>query len=212
MPRILAFACPLCLLPVAAPVMADCLEEVRGLYQTGGPHDPFTRLNRREITVSLHPDGSTSPYSDVLWDGAIKSRNCYPGGCALSIGPMSWTASGPEGPWTAGADAYSGVDPETFARATTERHIASILSAECLGEVDLDGAPALAYRFISKTEPNEFGAWWGGDYTQWFDPQSRLPLRTEIAGFHGSWAPEPSKDVLVTTYEIDETIRLDPPG
>lgn len=209
--RSLTLSCLMTLALPLAPAMADCLEEVRALY-LGGPLDPFIQPNRREVTVALHPDGTTSPMSDVLWDGALKSRNCYPGGCAMSLGAQSWTAPGPDGPWTAGGDPYAGVDPETFVRGTTERHAASILAAECLGEVDLDGKTALAYRFTSKTEPNDFGAWWGGDYSLWLDPVSRRPMRSEIAGFHGSWAPEPTKDIHVTTVEFDDAIRLDPPG
>ncbi|WP_435257887.1 hypothetical protein ACSBLW_17540 [Thioclava sp. FR2] len=211
MRRTLLLACSaLISLPQSA-VAADCLEEIRGLF-IGGPMDPFLRPNWHQVTILVHPDGSTSPMSDVLWDGPVKSRNCYPGGCAMSIGSQSWTAPGPDGPWTEGTDPYSGVDPETFARQTTERHAASISAAECLGEVDLDGRPMLAYRFISRTEPNEFGAWWGGDHSLWLDPATHHPVRIELAGFHGSWAPEPSKDLQVTTTEIDETIRLVPPN
>lgn len=210
MDRTILIAC--CALMALSPsaVAADCLDEIRALY-LDGPLDPFKRPNRREVTVSVHPDGSTSPMSDVLWDGPANSRNCYPGGCTLAIGPQSWTAPGPDGPWAAAGDPYSGVDPVIFARQTADRHAASISAGDCLGEVDLDGKPMLAYRYLSKTEPNNFGAWWGGTYSLWLDPATRQPVRMEIAGFYGSWAPEPSKDLQVTTVEIDEAIRLEPP-
>ena len=208
-PFLLAF-CAFIALPHTA-AGEECLDEIRALY-LGGTMDPFVRPNWRQVTILVHPDGTTSPMSDVVWDGPVNSRNCYPGGCAMSIGSQSWTAPGPDGPWIEGTDPYSGVDPKTFARQTTERHAASISEAACLGEVALDGHPMLAYRFTSRTEPNEFGAWWGGEYSLWLDPTTHHPVRIELAGFHGSWAPEPSKDLQVTTVEIDDTIRLVPPN
>lgn len=188
---------------------AECPAEIAGLF-SGGAWDPFVRENRRETTVLRHPDGTETPTSDVLWDGPFKSINCTPYGCFMAIGNASWTGSSFDGPWTRSNDTGT-VDPEEFVRATRDRMADSVADPECLGQTELDGEQALLYRFFSKPEPNEYGSWGGGRYSVWLTPDAKRLLRTEVADGIASWAPEPSKDVQVTTVVYDDTIRIEEP-
>lgn len=191
------------------PAAADCTADIAKLLQ-GGPWDPFVRKNRRETTVLRHADGSTSPYSDVLWDGPIRSINCTPNGCFMAIGNASWSGSSFEGPWKSNGN-IKNIDPETFVRNTMDRLAASVEKAECPGEVDLDGKQTVLYKFFSKPEPNEHGSWWGGNYSVWIDAKANQLLRIELADGIASWAPKPSKDVQVTTVVYDEAIKIEEP-
>lgn len=191
------------------PAAADCAADIRSIFQ-GGPWDPFVVGNRRATTVILHPDGSTSPNSDVLWDGPFRSINCTPHGCFMGIKNASWNGPTFEGPWTKSND--KGIeDYDAFVRGTSDRLAASVQEAECPGETVLDGKPAKLYRFFSKPEPNEFGSWWGGRYSYWVDGATERVVRFELADGIASWAPKPSKDVQVTTVIYDETIKITEP-
>ena len=192
-----------------APAAADCAAEIRSLFE-GGAWDPFARENRRETTVVQRSDGTVQPSSDVLWDGPIKSINCTPNGCFMAIGFAAWSGSSFEGPWTRSTDIGTG-DPEAFVRGTNTRLAESVREPECLGETDLDGQRMVHYRFLSKPEPNEHGSWWGGRYTIWVDPALNRLMRIELSEGIASWAPEPSKDVQVTTIVYDDAISINTP-
>ena len=198
-----------CVLALPLPANADCAGEIAALFDAGA-WDPFTRANRREVTVSRHPDGSETPVSDVLWDGAVKSVNCTPNGCFLAIGADTWRGETADGPWTSMGS--TGVeDPEGFARETNDLLAASVSEPECLGMVTLAGAESLAYRFFSKPEPNRFGSWWGGRYTVWLTPDATQILRIELAEGIASWAPDQSEAVQITTVTVDESVSISAP-
>ncbi len=193
----------------SAPAAAGCAAEIGALFD-GGAWDPFVRENRRETTVLRDPNGKETPRSDVLWDGPLKSINCTPHGCFMAIGNASWKGSSFDGPWTRANDIRNG-DPTAFVRATRDRLAASVSEPECLGASDIDGKSAVMYRFFSKPEPNEHGAWWGGRYSVWVSPEAKRLLRIEIAEGIASWAPKPSKNVQVTTIVYDDKIRIEDP-
>ena len=193
----------------ASPVLADCAAEIATLFD-GGAWDPFARENRRETTVIKSPDGSEAPYSDVLWDGPLRSINCTPHGCFMQIGFASWKGTSFEGPWARSGDTATG-DPEEFVRGTNQRLADSVKEPECLGQADLDGQSAVLYRFNSKTEPNEYGSWWGGQYSVWVDLEAKRILRIELADGIASWAPTPSENVQVTTITYDDSIKIEEP-
>lgn len=196
-------------LAVTTPAAADCAAEINSLFH-GGAWDPFERENRRETTIIRHPNGTETPSSDVLWDGPLRSINCTPNGCFMAIGNAFWQGKTFEGPWTRSNDVKNG-DPEEFVRATNARLLASVKQPQCLGKTDLDGKSTLHYTFFSKPEPNEHGSWWGGRYSLWLDPDTNRILRIELAEGISSWAPEPSKDVQITTIVVDETIEIKEP-
>ncbi len=197
----------LVLMTAATPAAADCASEIGALFD-GGAWDPMTRENRRETTVTRHPDGTETAIADVLWDGPIRSINCTPNGCFKAVGYASWQGPAFDGPWTRSNDTGTG-DPEEFVRATNARLAASVSEAECPGATDLDGQSAVLYHFLSKPEPNEHGSWWGGRYSVWVAPDAKRLLRIELSKGIASWAPEPSGDVQVTTITYDDTIRIE---
>lgn len=195
-----------------SPATANCFNEIQSLINDG-PWDPFTRDNRREKTLTLHPDGTQQPDSDVLWDGPTKSINCTPNGCFMAIGYTTWSGPSFEGPWTSTPDIDGGgVEPEDFVRKTSKRLAQSVKEPECLGQTELDGKITFSYRFLSKPEPNEHGSWWGGRYTVWVEQKSNRLLRLELADGIASWAPEPSKNIQITTVIYDNTIKIEAPN
>lgn len=196
-------------LSLPLPATADCAGEIAALFD-GGAWDPFTRANRREVTVARGPDGVETPVSDVLWDGPLKSINCTPNGCFLAIGAETWRGASAEGPWEPMGS--TGVeDPEGFVRETRDLLAASVSEPECLGAVSLDGTDALAYRFYSQPEPNRFGSWWGGRYTVWLTPDAARIVRIELAERIASWAPEVDPVAHVTTVTDDESVSISAP-
>ena len=155
--RIAPLLATLLALLAPAPARADCAAEIAALFDGGG-FDAFTRPNMRKTTVTRAPDRSETPLADVLWDGPTGSITCMANRCFMAIGSKTWPGPGFGGPGTAAGD--NGVaDPDAFARATQDRLAASIGEPECLGPQSLSRRPALHYRFRSKPEPNEYGAW-----------------------------------------------------
>lgn len=203
-------SCALIIFAFASNAWADCNAEIQALFN-GGAWDPFVRENREETVVTQKPDGSEQSSYVVLWDGPLKSINCTPNGCIMAIGFSSWLGSSNDGPWTPSNDTGTG-DPEEFVRGTSDRLAKSISEPECLGEVELDGRTAQQYRFFSKPEPNEFGAWWGGQYTVWVDQPANQLLRIELAEGIASWAPEPTDNIQVTTIIYDKSISIEQPN
>lgn len=199
-------------LPFALPAAAQadaCRDEIAALFD-GGALDPFARPNRREVSVAVHPDGSISPVSDVIWDGVTRSVNCTPAGCAMAIGNRAWSGPGPEGPWTYAGESLSG-DIEALTRKVGADMAANLAGAACPGEAIIEGRNLRLYRYRTQTNPNAWGSWWGGLYTAFVDIDSGRLLRLEQAEGVASWAPKPSADVQVTTVTYDETIHIEEP-
>ncbi len=191
------------------PAWADCAGEIGALFD-GGAWDPFARENRRETTILRKPDGTDTQTSDVLWDGPFRSINCTANGCFMAIGVASWTGPSFDGPWSRSNNTGTH-DPEEFVRGTNQRLAASVSDVECLGEVKLGEQTTQLYQFFSKPEPNEYGSWWGGNYSVWVDQAKNRILKIELADGIASWAPEATQDVQVTTIEYDHTIEIPTP-
>lgn len=197
------------LLALPLPVAADCAAEVAGLFQ-GGALDPFARPNRHEVTVAIHPDGSQTAVADVLWDGVARSANCTPNGCFLSIDAATWQGEGFAGPWVFVSE-MAGYDPEPFTRAMNDSFAANVTEAECQGAGELEGRAVVSYRYRTRTDPNEYGSWFGGLYTAWIEVETGQLMRLAQAEGIASWAPEPSGDLLMTDVVYDPAIRIETP-
>lgn len=135
MPRSV-FALPFLLAATAA--QADCRAEIAALFD-GGPLDPFERPNRRETTVTVHPDGSETPLNEVIWDGTQKSINHQNGVYYMAIGTNAWQGASFDGPWTF-TGSMGDFDPDDITRNTTASMAANLAETECAGEVDLGGS------------------------------------------------------------------------
>ncbi len=192
------------------PAVADCTTEIAAMF-SGGPFDPFERPNRRETTISIAPDGSETPVSDVLWDGPTRSINCYASGCAMAIDGEMWLGDSFDGPWTP-APTQAPSDPEAFVRQIADDLGANITEAHCNGSQTLGDGAALQFVYRTKTNPNEFGSWFGGLFTAWIDPDTGRLVRLEETESVASWAPEPNPAVKVTTVIYDDAISVTRPG
>lgn len=193
----------------AAPAGADCAGEIAAMF-SGGALDPFERPNRREVTLAIGEDGSETPVSDVLWDGPIKSVNCQDNACWMNVANKIWSAPGSEGPWTLSPSQLSD-DPAGFVRAMTDDMAANLTDTVCAGEAALEGRQATKYIYRTRTNPNEFGSWWGALYTAFFDIETNQLVRLEEIEAVASWAPEPGPGMKVTTVTYDATISIMPP-
>lgn len=199
---ILALALPL-------PAAADCAGDVAALFR-GGALDPFVRPNRREVTVTVAPDGTESPLSDVLWDGVTRSVNCTPTICAMQVGAEMWMRPVGTEAWTA-APSQLPEDLEGFARAIVDDMAANLDAVECLDEQELDGQAVQVFRYRTRTNPNEFGSWWGGLYTAFIGADTGRLVRLEETETIASWAAGPDPAVKITTVTYDDSIAISAP-
>jgi hypothetical protein len=201
---VLAATAGLC---AAGPARADaCAETIAALFD-GGPLDPMVRPKRREQTLSVAPDGTVTPVVEALWESVTRVVSHSNGIYILADGANSWTGPGWTGPWTA-QGATMPADGGAMSRAQTAAMARNLSETECLGEGDLGGQRVTAYRYRTRTEPNDYGAWWGAHYTAYLDAASRQLVRLDAAEGVSSWAPAPAAEVQVTLVTYDETIRI----
>ena len=198
-----------CVVALAGPAAAECIDEVKALF-VGGPIDPFSRPAWRETTVKIAPDGSETHVVDATWQDPTRvlsySNNMY----ITAIGPDTWMAQSADGPWTA-SGAYLPEDVEAFHKFTNETLMRNMTDVECHGTSKLDGQAVVTYSYRTKTDPNEYGSWFGGLHRAFIDVESNLLVRMEVRESVASWAPEKSEDLTVTTLVYDPTIRIERP-
>jgi len=191
----------------AVPASADpCRDTIASLFQSG-PLDPFVRPKRREVTISVFPDGSTAPVTDVLWDSVMRSISHSGAAFYLTYDGEMWSGPSFDGPWTSTGSSL----PDDFAQMTrqmADQSAANIEDAQCPGEVDLDGRRLTKYVYRTKTDPNVHGSWFGGLYTAYMDPESGQLARLDIAEMVSSWAPEPTAHYNMTTVTYDPAITV----
>jgi len=191
------------------PASADCAADVAALFQ-GGPLDPFERPNRREVTMLHSHDGPVTQVSDVLWDGVTRSINCTETLCAMQVGTEMWIKPQGMDDWMS-APSQLPEDPETFARAIADDMAANLSEAECLGPNVLDGRDVSVFRYRTKTNPNEFDAWFGGLFIAFIAADTGQLIRLEELESVSSFAPEPGLDLRVTDITYDDSISISEP-
>lgn len=195
------------------PAAADCAADVAALFD-GGALDPFDRPNRREVTVSVTTDGTETtetPVSDVLWDGVTRSINCTATMCAMQIDTEMWTKPVGTDAWAA-APSQLPDDPEAFAQGIVDDMAANLSEPDCLGADMLGGRAVTVFRYRTKTNPNEFGSWWGGLYTAFVADDTGRLVRLEETESIASWAAGPDPAVKVTTVTYDDSISISAPA
>jgi hypothetical protein len=140
----------------------------------------------------------------------VRSANCTATVCALNVGNRIWTAPGIEGPWTPAPTQLSD-DPEGFVRAIGEAMAANLSDPECPGTQTLGDRPVQVFRYRTRTNPNEFGSWWGGLYTAFIDVETGQMIRLEERESVASWAADPAPGVKITTVVYDDAIAIAAP-
>ncbi|MCA0870861.1 hypothetical protein LCL97_08500 [Seohaeicola saemankumensis] len=190
-----------------APVHADeCRDTIAALYQ-GGALDPFERPKRREVTVSVQPDGSESLVTDVIWDSVTRSVALSGGTYYLTFDGEMWSGPSFEGPWTPTGSSLP-EDFEQMTRQMADQSAANITEAQCPGQTEVGGNSWTTYVYRTKTDPNVHGSWFGGLHTAYIDPASGELARLEIAEMVSSWAPDPTAHKNVTTVSYDPSVAV----
>ena len=187
----------------------DCADSIVALFQ-GGAMDPFARPSWHEVTTTQHPDGSITPVVEVWWQDPTRVISLSGGTYILSIDSNTWTGSSKDGPWVETASTMP-EDIAEFHRKHAETMMRNATEFACPGNQIVDGQEVTSYVFHTKTDPNEYGSWFGGLYTIHVDPSTGLLQQLEIADGIASWAPEKSKDSTVTVLDYDPSIQIDPP-
>jgi len=198
-----------CALALPLPAAAECAADVAALFQ-GGALDPFERPNRREVTTLHSADGPVTQVSDVLWDGVTRSINCTETLCAMQVGTQMWIKPQGTETWMS-APSQLPEDPEAFAQAIVDDMLANLADQDCLGPNLLDGRDVTVFRYRTKTNPNEFGAWFGGLFTVFIAADTGQLVRLEELESVSSFAPEPGLDLRVTTVTYDDSIVISAP-
>ena len=199
----------LAVLPLAA--AADpCQDEVAALYD-GGPLDPFAQPPYRYETAVTAADGSLRYEYVTTFDTPLRSMNGMKGQkMYLAIGNRTWEGPGPDGPWTELPSSLPD-DMEGFQRRVRDQMAANVADAECLGTVQRDGQDFTAYRFTTRTGPNDDGTFFGGEYTVFVDPATGRLAVQEVRAQVAHYLTEPGTDLSVSVYTYDPSIALAAP-
>ncbi len=162
------------------------------------------------MTVSVAPDGTETPLSDVLWDGVTRSINCTAAMCAMQIDTAMWMKPAGTEAWAA-APSQLPDDPEAFAQGIVDDMAANLTEPECLGAQVQGGRDVTVFRYRTQTEPNQFGSWWGGLYTAFIAGDTGQLIRLEETESIASWAAGPDMAVKVTAVTYDDSISISAP-
>ncbi len=199
----------LIVLPVP-PALADaCRNEIAALYQ-GGALDPFGRPKRREITMSVQPDGTQALITDVMWEAVTRSITKSGANHFLTYDRQMWMGPSFDGPWTPSPSALP-EDFEAMTRAQADENAANLSETACMGEMSFGGQRLRRYAFRTHTDKTARDSWFGGYHTVSINADTGQMVRMEIREMVSSWAPEPTKHMHVTTVDYDVNFAVTPP-
>lgn len=88
------------------------------------------------------------------------------------------------------------------------QELANITEPECLGETERDGKTLLHFRFVTRTDPDATGTWFGARNDILVDPGTKLMVHWTQTDFENSFQQGVSKEVHVRKMEYDTTIRI----
>jgi hypothetical protein len=212
MPKFLSLLIPFCVaIALAHPAFAtSCRDEIVALYD-GGPLDPFVQPPYRYETTVTAADGTVKYEYITFFDTPLRSMNGLKGQTMyLVIGRDTWSAPGPEGPWTPTQNSLP-EDMEGSQRAIRDQHAKNVTDAECLGKLDRDGATYVVYRFTTQTDPGDDGVFFGANHTVFIDPEVNRMMIQEQRGFFAHYQTEPGTDISVAVYTYDPSFAISVP-
>ncbi len=202
---------------IAATGMAQadpCMDTIVGLYDDG-PLDSFAQPPYLAVSAQYLADGTLKQVTDMIVETPtrIVSGVRGSGQFLLAIDLETWIGTTPTGPWTFGGRMQHD-DAGAAQQAVIDDEQQNVATPECLGQVDLDGKPHMAYRFFTKTlpHPDRGNSWFGGQKTVYVDMATNLITRLEMTAQVASWAAVPSTDKQVTVYTYDPSIKLERPA
>ena len=197
-----------------APALADpCTEEIAALFR-GGPLDGFAREPHMQVRESFAADGTPiSTFEAVIVSplemvSGVRGAGRY----LLLVDREGWMGPTMEGPWEPAGMTVT-EDMLAAQRSVPEDQAGNLTETECLGEVDLDGAPAIAYRFRTKVDPHPArgDSWWGSLDTVHLDPETGRVIRWEQTEQVSSWAEGVSDERHVTVFDYAPGIAVERP-
>lgn len=187
----------------AGAARADCIDDIRAHYT-----DPFERPPYRTIKHVYDENGTELRFFQDIVETPLRTISAVNGKDAtLVIDRDYWTGPSPEGPWTKGATRMPG-DREAGIRAMYLQELANITEPECLGETERDGKTLLHFRFVTRTDPDATGTWFGARNDILVDPGTKLMVHWTQTDFENSFQQGVSKEVHVRKMEYDTTIRI----
>ena len=204
----------LTLLALPAPALADpCTEEIAAMFR-GGALDPFARPAHRQLREVYGEDGALDSTFEALIETPtqIVSGVVGSGNYMLMQGRETWIGPTMDGPWSPSGMTIT-EDVAAAQAAVPESQAANLTGAECLGETEVEGRAAIAYRFTTRVDPHPArgNSWWGSRDTVYLDPDTGLPFRWEATDHQSSWAQGLSRELHVTTIEYDASIDVEAP-
>ncbi|MDA7425071.1 hypothetical protein [Thalassococcus lentus] len=200
----------LCLSTATMGQADPCYDEIVALFDNG-PLDPFVQPPYRYETTVYDASGAIKFEYITTFDTPMRAMNRLKGQTVyLSINRQTWSAPGPDGPWTELPSSLP-EDLEAFHKANRDALAQNLTEAECLGHVEKDGQSLLAYRYETQTGPNFDGTYFGATYTSYIDPTTnRLILQEEHKAF-AHYQPEGGTDVTIKRYTYDGDFKLSAP-
>ena len=190
---------------------ADCLDEVRAVFA-----DHLDARNwppYRSVRIHKNADGDTLYGMDIISDAPDRMITHSHGRTAvLMLGRETWTGPGADGPWAKAPNHLPENPLEAYGRQHAEQ-LANLENAECHGMVEVEGKTLLHYSFTSRTDPDatQGGTWFGFHRDIYLDPETRLPMRRDMADFVAHYRPEPDGETASEVFTWDPDVKVEPP-
>jgi hypothetical protein len=191
---------------------SECMDEVRALFSSS--LDPFQRPAYRSQRTHFDEAGAKKSAFQNVVQTPLRTISLVEGGAAaLVVDQDTWTGPTLDGPWTS-APSTMPDNRRAAMEMSLEQQVANLSEPACDGEVEVDGQQLLKYSFTTKTDPNpdQGGLWFGSSDTIYIDPATGQVMLWERTGFTSSFAPTPTAESSVETFEYDDAITVDPPA
>lgn len=190
----------------------ECMDEVQALFSSS--LDPFQRPAYRSQRTHFDDAGAKKSAFENVVQTPLRTISLVEGGeAALVIDKDVWTGPSLDGPWTSAPSTLPD-NRRAAMQLSHEQQMANLSEPLCNGEVEVDGQQLLKFGFTTKTDPNpdQGGLWFGSTDAVYIDAATDQVMRWERTGFTSSFAPTPTNERSVETFEYDDTIKVDPPA
>ncbi|OWU86181.1 hypothetical protein ATO6_04850 [Oceanicola sp. 22II-s10i] len=191
----------------ASAVSADCAQEIDALFD--GPMSSFARPPHTQVMTAFAADGSEEAVVDQWVETPLRYASQTRGQAVVMLIDETKMWSGPtlDGPWTPMGTPLPNGRREWQEKQDADRR-ANVTEPECLGAQDLNGTAVTVYRFHTKTNPDEFGAWFGGRQTIFVEEATGHLLRTELRDSTAHYQPTPDGKTVVIDMTYDPDLKL----
>lgn len=184
----------------ATSALADCSSEIDALFD--GPLDSFNRAPHHQVMTTLGADGAAVMTFDQWVETPVIYASQQRGQPTITVirNQNMWQAPGFDGPWKSLGAVLPG-DRVAWQRKQDSDRRANMTDPECPGLADVDGTALVLYRFHTRTEPDEHGAWFAGRWSVFLDPSDGQLLRLETRENAAHYAPDPDDKTVVVQFD-----------